>query len=93
VATRLESAVATAKIQDGNLWLKSVTLAAGADAATVIIDDSTDGSGTDLLKLAAPAGETATWVTGDRGEGVFIGNALYATITGTTPFVSFEFEQ
>jgi hypothetical protein len=90
MATRLEAVSSTSKVQDGDLWLKSVTLTAGADAATLIVDDSTDGNGTDLLKLAAPAGTTATWRTGDSGRGVFIGTALYATLTGTSPF---EYEQ
>lgn len=92
MASRLKQIAASAKVADGNLWLKSITLTAGADAASVVIDDSTDGSGTDLLTLKAAAGTSATWRSGDR-QGPFFWAALYATITGTSPAVVFEYEQ
>jgi len=92
MASKLSQVAASAKVADGRVWLKSITLAAGADAASVVVDDSTDGSGSDLLTLKAAAGTTATWRSGDK-QGVFFGTALYAAITGTAPAVSFEYEQ
>ena len=93
MASRLKQVSASSKVADGNLWLKSVTLTAGAGAAaTVAVDDSTDGNGTDLLTLAAPQGTSITWQAGDPG-GVFFGAALYATLTGAGAVVSCEYEQ
>lgn len=91
MASRLKQIAASAKVADGNLRLKSITLTAGVDAASVAVDDSADGAGTDLLTLKAAAGSTVIWRTGDP-QGVFFGTALYATITGTAPAVAFEYE-
>lgn len=93
MASKLKQLSASGKVADGNLWLKSVTLTAGAEAdATVSVDDSTDGNGTALLGLATPKGTTVTWKGGDPG-GVFFGVALYATLSGTGASVSCEYEQ
>lgn len=91
MASRLKKVTATGKIIDGPVRLKSVVLAAGSDAATAIIDDSTDGAGTDLLKLVAPAGDTAVWTSGDK-HGVYLGTAAYTTLTGTGPHLTIEYE-
>lgn len=90
--SNIKQIAASAAVATGNVWLKSITLTAAADAASVAVDDSTDGAGTDLLTLKAAIGTTVTWRAGDP-KGVFFGTALYATITGTSPAVSFEYEQ
>ncbi len=92
MAARLKQISASGKVADGPLWLKGIVLTAGSDAATLAVDDSTDGSGTDQLTLKAATGASAVWTTGDR-DGVFIKTALYGTLTGTGPVASFEFEQ
>lgn len=92
MAARIEQASATAKIQDGPLWLKSVLLTAGIDAASVTIEDTTGGGGTDLITLKAAANSSVQWRSGDR-QGVWFKTAIHATFTGTTPFASFEYEQ
>jgi len=66
-----------------------MSLAAGGDAATVIVDDSTDGNGTDKWKLSAPAGG------GDSicfPEPILFGTGIYATLSGTGPAVSVAYE-
>jgi len=91
MATRLEQASATGKVQDGPLWLKSAILAGGSAAATLLVQDTTDGSGTDVLKLAAPIGDSAVWQSPDN-EGVYFANAIYATLGGTGAVATFEYE-
>lgn len=69
--------------------LHSVTLAAAADAASVVIKDTSSGSA--IMTLKAAIGATASWVAGDP-EGVFIGTTIHATVTGTSPAVSVEYD-
>jgi len=69
--------------------VSAISLAAGSDAATVTLDDSTGGSGTNKWKLAAAAG------AGDSisfPEPVLFGTGIYATLTGTDPAVSVAYE-
>jgi len=69
--------------------VSAISLAAGTDAATVILDDSTDGNGTDKWKLAALTGD------GDSisfPEPLLFGVGIYATITGAAPAVSVAYE-
>jgi len=91
VATRLKAVAATAKIADGPLFLKSLTLTGGSDAATVLVQDTAAGGGTDVIKLAAAAGVVANWVSGDA-DGVLFSVGLYVTVAGTTPSVCAEYE-
>jgi hypothetical protein len=65
----------------------SITLTAGADAASVAIDDSTDGSG-DPVTVNAAIGTTVQV----RFKGLDFRTGVYATITGTTPLISIEWE-
>lgn len=67
----------------------AISLAAGSDAATVVIDDSTDGSGTAKWKLAAiaNAGDSISFP-----EPLLFGTGIYATLTGTGPAVSVSYE-
>lgn len=69
--------------------VSAITLAAGSNAASVIVDDSTDGSGTDKWKLSAIAnhGNGITFP-----EPVLFGTGIYATLTGTGPAVSVAYE-
>lgn len=92
MASRLTQRSSDGAAYTGNAYLKSVTLTAGSDAATVVIDDSTDGSGTDLLTLKAPTGTTVEWQARDDG-GVFFTTAIYCDLTGTAPVVTCEYEE
>ena len=69
--------------------VSAISLAAGSDAATVIVDDSTDGSGTDKWKLSAPAtgGDSIAF-----DPPILFGTGIYATLTGTGPAVSVAYE-
>lgn len=82
---RLISASATGVIDAQPGELSSVGLTAGADAATLTVRDG-GASGTVLLKLAAPAGESASRLL--RGSAHY--QSLYATLTGTSPVADFE---
>lgn len=76
-------------VKSGAGRVAAISLAAGSDAATVIIDDSTDGNGTDRWKLAAAAG------AGDSisfPEPLLFGTGIYASLTGTGPAVSVSYE-
>ena len=57
-------------------------LAAGSDAATLILYDNTAGSGTIILKLAAVAGSSEVMV---MPNGVTFSTGCYAVLTGTSP--------
>lgn len=76
-------------VKSANGRVSAVTLAAGSDAATVILDDSTDGSGTDKWKLAAATGTSESI---SFPEPLLFGTGIYATITGTSPAVSVAYE-
>lgn len=91
MASEVKLITSTALICTGKCRIKSATLAAGADAATAAIEDSTAGSGTVFLRLAAVTGTTASWTAADPG-GKFVKNGIYAVITGTTPGLSVEFD-
>lgn len=70
----------------GDGYVSALHLAAGAGAAaTAIIDDSTDGSGTDKWKLAAVAGGSDR-ITFDPP--IYFPNGIYATLTGAGAVLS-----
>lgn len=91
MASNLKQRTTTGAFVTGDYRLKSVVLAAGSDAATLVIDDSTDGSATDLLKLTAAANTVAVWTAADP-EGVMFGTAIHGTFTGTSPAASIEYD-
>lgn len=92
MATKLVKVAASGKIADPGVWMKSVVLAAGSAAGSVVIDDSVDGSGTEVLKLTAAADDVGeVWVSGDP-QGVRMTNGIYATLAGAGVEVSVEFE-
>jgi hypothetical protein len=67
--------------------LASVVLTAGIDAASVVLDDSADGSGAKLCTLKAAANTTAVW-TPAMPQAFSL---LYATVTGTTPEITIQY--
>lgn len=71
---------ASAAIKNGPGGIHTVTLAAAADAATLILYDNTAGSGTVICKLSAPLTGSASAVLD-----VTFGVGCYAVVTGTTP--------
>lgn len=73
------------------LKLKSITLTPAAAVSTVTVDDSTDGSGTDLLTLQAAAnGNSVQWLAADYGLPFF--TAIHCTITGASAVVVVEYD-
>lgn len=90
MASRLKQVAATGQVEAGPAYLKSVTLTPAAAVATLVVDNSTDGAGTDLIKLQAPAsGQSVRWASAD-GQGVLFTTAIYATLTGAGAVASFE---
>jgi hypothetical protein len=74
---------ASALVKTGPGLLHSVTITAGADAATVVIGDEVATAGDAIVALAAAGGTSASAVLD-----VAFGVGLYATITGTSPDVT-----
>ena len=72
----------SALIKTGNGGVTSATLAAGSDAATLILYDNTAGSGTAFLKLAAAANTTAH---ANFSFPMGFTTGCYAALTGTGP--------
>lgn len=78
---------ATGDVKAVKTVLHSVNLTAGADAASVVVRDGSGG--TALLSLKAAANTSVHWSSGSR-EGVFFGESIHATFTGTSPTADFE---
>lgn len=74
------------KAEDGPGGVHTVTLAAGADAATLILYNNTAGSGTIICKLAAVTGTTA-----HARLDVPFTIGCYGTLTGTGPSATVSF--
>jgi hypothetical protein len=89
----LEQATATALVEAGPLYLKSVVLTPAAAVATVTIEDSAAGGGTDLLSLQAAAnGNSAVWTSGEK-DGVYFATGVHATIAGAGALLTLEYEK
>lgn len=92
MATKLVQVTASGAAYTGGCRLKSAHLTAGSGAAgSAILDDSTDGTATDLLKLAAPTGGGDNWASPDS-EGVLFTTGVYVTLAGTGAMASVEIE-
>ena len=65
--------------------LAGIVLTAGSDVATVTLDDSTDGTGTVIIKLSAAANTSVVFTPDVMLD---VANGIYATITGTAPNVT-----
>jgi len=72
-------------IVSGNTRMVAIILTAGSDAATVVVDDSTDGSGSVLATLKTVANTSRPFTIGHPG--IKASDGLYVTITGTDPKV------
>ncbi len=91
MGARLVKVTATGLVKAGPCILKSVHLVAGSAAATLGIQDSSAGGGSDTLTLGAVIGAGDSWTSGD-GKGVVFSAGIYATLTGTGASASFEIE-
>lgn len=78
---------ATGDITTASTNLLAVYLTAGADAATVVVKAG-GSSGTTILKLAATAGDS---VGGPLGGAALCSGGIHATVTGTSPSVTFVY--
>lgn len=74
--------IASGQVKTGPGKLFTVTLTAGADAATLILYDNTSGSGTELCNIKCPAGDSRHF---DFGGGIDFSIGINAAITGTGP--------
>lgn len=92
MATRLKRVTGTGVVHTGKCWLKSIILTPAAAVSTLVVDDSTDGSATDLLSMQAAAnGNSADWSSGDQ-EGVWFTTGIHATLGGAGAAATFEYE-
>lgn len=76
---------ADAEVKSGPGALIGVVLAAGSDAATVIVYDNTAGSGNIILKLAAVTGTSEAAII---PNGIAFSVGIYVVMTGTAESVS-----
>jgi len=87
---KIKRLTASGAIKASKGLVYGVTLAAGSDAATVTLENSTDGSGSDdLLELAAVANSSEVAMF---PAPVWFTTGIYANITGTAPAVSVLYE-
>lgn len=76
----------SATVHTGPGKVHTVTLAAGSDAATLILYDNTAASGTVIWKLAAAQNTSASAVLD-----VSFGKGCHAALTGTSPSASVSY--
>jgi hypothetical protein len=91
MASNLKRITSTGLICTGKCRLKSAVLQGGSANSTALIEDSTAGSGTVILGLAAVIGTSASWAAADP-EGVFVSVGIYATLAGTGGTLSVEYD-
>lgn len=89
MATNLKRITASGTFATGQRQLKGVCLTAAAATSTLAIDDSTDGSGTDLLVLSAVANTSVCWQARDS---VPFTTAIYGTLTGASAAATAEYD-
>ena len=77
--TNVVKKVASAKVADGGAEIYALVLAAGSAAATVVLHNSEDNTGTEVCKLAAVANSTEA-VT--FCHPLYLDNGAYVTLTG-----------
>lgn len=91
MAANLKRVTASGAAASGAKRLHSFCLTAAAATSTATVDDSTDGSGTDLMKLSAVANTSVCWTSGQK-EGVPFGTAIYVTLTGASAEAAVEYD-
>jgi len=89
MASKAVEVSATGVAVAGDAYLKSVTLTAGSDLATLVVRDG--AAGPVRLTLKAAANTSTLWVCGDA-QGASFGVDVHATLTGTGPVADLEFE-
>jgi hypothetical protein len=91
MGARLVRITASGLVKAGPCVLKSVHLVAGSATATLGVQDTSAGGGSDILALGAVTGAGDSWTSGD-GRGVPFSAGIYATLSGTGASASFEIE-
>lgn len=91
MASIMKRISATGLVQAGPAWLKSVNLQAAAANATLLIQDTTAGGGTDIFGSATLANDSRAWASGDS-QGVYFANGIYATLSGASATAAIEYE-
>lgn len=69
--------------------ITAMTLTAGENYATAVLDNSTDGTGTELWRLSAAPGTPASIVFNPP---IRFNVGIYATLTGTGRYLSVSWE-
>jgi hypothetical protein len=87
--SRLIRVNATGLVIAGPVRLLSISLHAAAVVATLAVQDTVAGGGTDCLSLACIINDSRQWTA---GESVYFGKGIYATIGGAAASASFEIE-
>lgn len=77
----LKELTATGNVATGSQKLYGLCLTAGGAAASVVVDDSTDGSGTTLLTLKCATNNHSVVWTFNQPVGFTTG--IYLTLSGT----------
>lgn len=86
----LSHVTADTTVKSSRGFVRSVTLTAGTDAATVVVKDG-GASGTSKITLKAAAAATVVWSAHDPAGALF-GTDIYVDVTGTTPTVITEYD-
>lgn len=72
----------TEKIFSNPSYINGIILIAGTDTAEVILNDSTDGTGTDKIRIKALTNDSKILFFGEKG--VHFDTAVYSTLSGTS---------
>ena len=73
--------ITTEVLRDDPSWVTSVILVAGSAAATLTLNDSDDGTGTDIITVKALANDSKPVYIGNKG--VRFAEGIYSTIAGS----------
>ncbi len=89
MASVLKEVTATGDVATVGLYVKSVCLTAGSDAASAVLREG-GGSGTIRLSIKAATNTTVQWTAADH-DGAYLPGAVHATLTGTGPTLTVEY--
>jgi len=79
----LESKTETALVWTGSCILMAIEIADVDEDHTSVLNDSTDGGGTDILKVTSAAESGGKFMDFSKLGGIKFATGIYATITGT----------
>jgi len=86
---KLAPLASTGALQTAGGILMAVEIANVANAVTVVLNDSDDGTGTDILTLTSAATMGGKFFDFTSIGGIIFANGIYATITGASSWIGF----